>query len=71
MPLLASMTCGSRHTLAVTEDGEVFSWGLGHFGVLGRTFMPFDYDADAAVVAAFGPAGGAQQDVLDGANNDG
>jgi hypothetical protein len=46
---IASISCGSRHTLAVTEDGEVFSWGLGHFGVLGRSFTPFDYDADAAV----------------------
>lgn len=44
------VSCGSRHTLAVTEDGEVFSWGLGHFGVLGRSFTPFEYDADAAVV---------------------
>uniref|UniRef100_A0A8J9T615 Uncharacterized protein n=1 Tax=Phaeodactylum tricornutum TaxID=2850 RepID=A0A8J9T615_PHATR len=48
--VVASISCGSRHTLAVTEDGEVFSWGLGHFGVLGRSFTPFDYDADAAVV---------------------
>lgn len=49
-----SVSCGSRHTLAVTEDGEVFSWGLGHFGALGRSFTPFEYDADAAVVALGG-----------------
>ena len=47
---VAHVTAGSRHTVAVTEDGEVFSWGLGHFGVLGRSFTPFEYDADAAVV---------------------
>jgi len=47
---VSSVSCGARHTLAVTEDGEVFSFGLGHFGVLGRSFTPFDYDADAAVV---------------------
>ncbi|GAX26573.1 hypothetical protein FisN_21Lh039 [Fistulifera solaris] len=48
---IAGISCGSRHTVAITEDGDVFTWGLGHFGVLGRTFTPFDYDADAAVVA--------------------
>ena len=45
-----TVSCGSRHTLAVTEDGEVFSWGLGHFGALGRSYTPFEYDADAAVI---------------------
>ncbi|CAB9510580.1 Ultraviolet-B receptor UVR8 [Seminavis robusta] len=49
-----SVSCGSRHTLAVTEDGEIWSWGLGHFGALGRSFTPFEYDADAAVVALGG-----------------
>jgi len=48
---VSSISCGNRHTLCVTEDGEVFSFGLGHFGVLGRSFTPFQYDADAAVVA--------------------
>lgn len=51
---VAMITCGGRHTIAVTEDGDVFSWGLGHFGCLGRSFTPFDYDADAAVVAFAG-----------------
>ena len=51
---IAGISCGSRHTIAITEDGDVFTWGLGHFGVLGRTFTPFDYDADAAVVAMNG-----------------
>jgi alpha-tubulin suppressor-like RCC1 family protein len=54
---VASVSCGARHTLCVTEDGEVFSFGLGHFGVLGRSFTPFDYDADAAVVALGGEEG--------------
>jgi len=30
--------------MAVTEDGEVYTWGLGHFGCLGRSYTPFDYD---------------------------
>ena len=47
--VVASVSCGARHTLFVTEDGEVFSTGLGHFGVLGRSYTPFEYDADAAV----------------------
>jgi alpha-tubulin suppressor-like RCC1 family protein len=51
---VASISCGSRHTIAVTEEGEVFSWGLGHFGCLGRSFTPFDYDAGAAVASFTG-----------------
>lgn len=47
---VSTISCGARHTLCVTEDHEVFSFGLGHFGVLGRSFTPYDYDADAAVV---------------------
>ena len=73
---VVSVSCGSRHTLAVTEDGEVFSWGLGHFGALGRSFTPFEYDADAAVVALGGDEAAvpmaiepARQDVEDNADN--
>jgi len=47
---ISHVSCGARHTLAVTEDGEVFSWGLGHYGVLGRTYTPFDHDSAAALV---------------------
>jgi alpha-tubulin suppressor-like RCC1 family protein len=47
--IVSSISCGCRHTLAVTEDGEVYSWGLGHYGVLGRSYTPFEYDAQAAV----------------------
>jgi len=47
--VVTSVSCGARHTLFVTEDGEVFSTGLGHFGVLGRSYTPFEYDADAAL----------------------
>merc|ERR1711862_283860 len=48
---VASVSCGARHTLCVTDDGEVFSFGLGHFGVLGRSYTPFEYDSDDIVVA--------------------
>lgn len=51
---VSHITCGARHTLAVSEDGEVFSWGLGHFGVLGRSFTPYDHDPDAALAALGG-----------------
>jgi alpha-tubulin suppressor-like RCC1 family protein len=47
---VSHVSCGARHTLAVTEDGEVYSWGLGHFGVLGRSFTPFDHEPDASQV---------------------
>ena len=49
-----AISCGSRHTLAVTEEGEVWSWGLGHFGALGRSFTPFEYDADQYDALALG-----------------
>lgn len=62
--IVTNVSCGSRHTIAVTDDGEVFSWGLGHFGVLGRSFTPFDYDADAAVVAFAGDDHGAIGDAV-------
>lgn len=46
---ILSVSCGARHTLCVTEDGEVFSFGLGHFGVLGRTYTPYEYFAPQAL----------------------
>lgn len=48
--IVMSVSCGARHTLAITEDGEVFSFGLGHFGVLGRSYTPYEYFNNAAVV---------------------
>lgn len=38
-----------RHTLCVTEDGEVYSFGLGHFGVLGRAYTPYEYHSAQAL----------------------
>jgi len=29
------ISCGGYHTMAVMENGEVFSWGLGEYGALG------------------------------------
>lgn len=51
---VAMVSCGSRHTIAVTEEGEAFTFGLGHFGVLGRSFTPFEHAAEAAVAAFAG-----------------
>jgi alpha-tubulin suppressor-like RCC1 family protein len=49
--VVTHVSAGARHTIAVTEDGEVFSFGLGHFGVLGRAFTPFDHEPDPAMIA--------------------
>jgi len=46
---ILSVNCGARHTLCVTEDGDVFSFGLGHFGVLGRSFTPYEYHSPQAL----------------------
>jgi hypothetical protein len=40
---VSNMSCGCRHTLVTTDDGEVYSWGLGRFGVLGRSYTDFTY----------------------------
>jgi hypothetical protein len=40
-----TVSCGCRHTLILTDEGEVWSFGLGYFGVLGRSFTPFEYGA--------------------------
>jgi alpha-tubulin suppressor-like RCC1 family protein len=49
--VVTHVSAGARHTIAVTEDGEVFSFGLGHFGVLGRAYTPFDHEPDPAMMA--------------------
>jgi E3 ubiquitin-protein ligase HERC2 len=58
---VTTVSCGCRHTLAVTDEGEVFSFGFGHFGVLGRSFTPFEYDADTAL-ENLGGGGDLEQD---------
>lgn len=32
---IVKISCGSAHTTAITDIGEVFSWGLNQFGTLG------------------------------------
>eukprot|EP00438_Fugacium_kawagutii_P020669 Skav217592 [mRNA] locus=scaffold3512:89584:92656:- [translate_table: standard] len=32
---IASISCGTDYTLALTEDGSIYSWGLGSYGNLG------------------------------------
>lgn len=49
--VVTQISCGARHTIAVTEDGEVFSFGLGHFGVLGRSYTPFDHEPQGVLEA--------------------
>lgn len=51
---VAMVSCGSRHTVTVTEEGEAFTFGLGHFGVLGRSFTSFEHSAETAVAALGG-----------------
>ena len=54
------MSCGCRHTLVTTEEGEVFSWGLGRFGVLGRSYTDFTYQTDVGMVVPEGEEGNVQ-----------
>lgn len=46
---VSNVSLGARHSLVVTDDGEVFSFGLGHFGVLGRSFTPYDHEPVGAL----------------------
>jgi alpha-tubulin suppressor-like RCC1 family protein len=54
---VSNMSCGCRHTLVTTEEGEVFSWGLGRFGVLGRSYSEFTYQTDVGMVVPEGEEG--------------
>lgn len=33
---ILSVACGTQHTVAVTEEGDVYSWGRGRSGALGH-----------------------------------
>ena len=58
---VSNMSCGCRHTLVTTDDGEVYSWGLGRFGVLGRSYTDFTYqNADIGMVVPDGEEGHVQ-----------
>ncbi len=57
---VSNMSCGCRHTLVTTEEGEVFSWGLGRFGVLGRSYTDFMYQNDVGMVVPEGEEGNVQ-----------
>ncbi|KAL3780295.1 hypothetical protein HJC23_001336 [Cyclotella cryptica] len=57
---VSNISCGCRHTLVVTEEGEVYSWGLGRFGVLGRSYTDFTYNNDIGMVVPDGEEGQVQ-----------
>ena len=57
---VSNMSCGCRHTLVTTEEGEVFSWGLGRFGVLGRSYNDFTYNNEVGMVVPEGEEGHVQ-----------
>jgi len=52
---VSNISCGCRHTLVTTEEGEVFSWGLGRFGVLGRSYTDFTYNNDVGIIVPHVP----------------
>ena len=33
---VVSVDCGASHTVAVTAEGDVYTWGRGKFGALGH-----------------------------------
>lgn len=33
---ISGIDCGASHTVAVTDDGQVYTWGRGKFGALGH-----------------------------------
>ena len=61
---MRSVACGRRHSLALAQDGAVFSWGCGDDGALGhgdrlrrprpRRVRHFQPDADPAARIACG-----------------
>jgi len=67
--VVSSVSCGGRHTIAIAEDGKVWTWGLGHYGALGRSYTPFEYgttdDAVAPVPLPYAGVGKEGQTVQD------
>jgi hypothetical protein len=64
---VVSVSCGARHTLALTAKGRVFAWGtacepvrrLGGWGLRRFTLRPTEVDLGAMAAAAAEGAGGA------------
>ena len=36
LPSISDVKCGNNHTVAMAEDGKVFTWGFGGYGRLGH-----------------------------------
>ena len=34
--IVVEISCGSAHSAAVTDEGELYTWGLGEYGRLGH-----------------------------------
>eukprot|EP00347_Sterkiella_histriomuscorum_P024388 403331293 len=41
---ICQVSCGSEHTLAISENGVCFAWGLGKFGALGNGRSDSQYE---------------------------
>ncbi|GMG16651.1 unnamed protein product [Phytophthora fragariaefolia] len=44
---IIQVACGANHSFALAEDGDVFSWGLGHSGALGHGLNPLEQTFDS------------------------
>lgn len=41
MQIVSSVVAGYRHSAAITEDGELYTWGEGDYGRLGKSLTAF------------------------------
>lgn len=44
---IVQVACGAAHSFALAEDGDVFSWGLGHSGALGHGLNVYEQTFEA------------------------
>lgn len=52
---IAKVKCGLDHTLALTVDGQVYSWGMGGYAQLGQPYSDNDIEPNPQLIEGIPP----------------